>query len=492
VNVDAVPVELRERAQWVVWRSERRSDGKWTKVPYRAVDAHTKASATNPHTWAPFERALAVPAADAQGVGFVFSAEDPYTGVDFDDCIDVTTGELHPAVAEILEALGGYQERSPSGRGIHAIVIGTVPGDRHKTADTPWGGMFEIYDRGRYFTVTGDGSGVPVESQEQVDALYVRMWGEPSSNGARPEPEPEPDGPARELTALLKLGKIRRTVKRDGTPPGDGSASAWDFFLACEARRCGCSLAEFALLLKQARGDDAKSGRADYVEGTWRGAGEEVDTEGEKDPARRLTHRYGLRDDPIVSGEMRDPIVYLTQRSGRVLRLPNIDALFEPNNHSRIVSRIAKTQFARLTGPEAVEFAQLIIALCPSDDVDPLDETRHWPIDFTAEAGKIIESRGSPWDTLAECERLEQTLQSRRSAAARSVVIRDRNGELWLPAGALREHSGARLTWPEFTARLQEIGWRHKDVDVRAPGTRAERDEGKTGRIHRNFYVGRD
>jgi AAA domain len=53
VNFDAIPLELRERRQWVVWRALRREE-KTTKVPYRA-DGAGRASSTDPATWATFE-----------------------------------------------------------------------------------------------------------------------------------------------------------------------------------------------------------------------------------------------------------------------------------------------------------------------------------------------------------------------------------------------------------------------------------------------------
>ena len=52
MNVDAIPLELRERDQWVVWKSVDR-DGKTTKIPLRA-DKGGPASSTDPSTWATF------------------------------------------------------------------------------------------------------------------------------------------------------------------------------------------------------------------------------------------------------------------------------------------------------------------------------------------------------------------------------------------------------------------------------------------------------
>lgn len=57
IRTGAIPAELRQRPQWVLWRLEER-DGKLTKVPYRAADPTRTASTTEPGTWATFEAAL--------------------------------------------------------------------------------------------------------------------------------------------------------------------------------------------------------------------------------------------------------------------------------------------------------------------------------------------------------------------------------------------------------------------------------------------------
>jgi primase-polymerase (primpol)-like protein len=84
------------------------------------------------------------------GLGFVFSVDDPYTGVDLDEVRDRETGELTPEARAIVDTLDSYAEVSPSGVGVHVFVKGAlpVPGKRR--------GGIEAYSSGRYFTVTGD------------------------------------------------------------------------------------------------------------------------------------------------------------------------------------------------------------------------------------------------------------------------------------------------------------------------------------------------
>src|SRR5689334_11666678 len=107
-----IPAELRERKQWLVHRD---------KQPYRALPPRERASVTDPATWASYDDAVAAKAAFAgaaarnpklyrpfDGIGFVFSANDPFVGVDLDRC--VTAGEIHPAAAELITRLNGYTE----------------------------------------------------------------------------------------------------------------------------------------------------------------------------------------------------------------------------------------------------------------------------------------------------------------------------------------------------------------------------------------------
>jgi primase-polymerase (primpol)-like protein len=39
---------------------------------------------------------------DYDGIGFVFTAHDPFCGVDLDSCVDPETGEIEPWATEIL------------------------------------------------------------------------------------------------------------------------------------------------------------------------------------------------------------------------------------------------------------------------------------------------------------------------------------------------------------------------------------------------------
>jgi hypothetical protein len=194
VNRDAIPAELRALPQWVVWRREQR-DGKATKVPYDAVDPQRLASSTDPDTWSAYTYAVkAVERGAADGIGFVFAPHDPFCGLDFDDCVH--GGEIDPYVRRVVRLLDSYGELSPSGTGLHVIARAELAGTRRRTSKTPWGGEFELYDRGRYFTMTGcrlDGAPATVnERQELVDAAREQLLPEPE----RPRPQPRATAPA--------------------------------------------------------------------------------------------------------------------------------------------------------------------------------------------------------------------------------------------------------------------------------------------------------
>ena len=154
VRAENIPEELKDD-QWVAWGYEWR-EGKLTKVP--CTVAGSKASHSNPETWNTFENVLAhaQKRSGERGIGRVFSAYDPYCGVDFDNCL-TESGKLKewakPWIAELRER-GAYIEVSPSGTGLKAIFRATLPnnGRRKKIAD----GEIELYDRLRFFTLTGE------------------------------------------------------------------------------------------------------------------------------------------------------------------------------------------------------------------------------------------------------------------------------------------------------------------------------------------------
>jgi len=175
-----VPAELRALRQWVVWKLVVRGDQKPTKVPHNPVTG-SLASSTNPATWGTFDDCMAaLGRGGLDGLGFVFTADDPYCGIDLDDVIDTTTGEIDADAAATVERFASYTELSPSRTGVHIIVRGKPPACRKR-------GDRECYDRDRYFTFTGVlASPHGIEDRQDVLAAWHRETF-PVQTGDRPQ-----------------------------------------------------------------------------------------------------------------------------------------------------------------------------------------------------------------------------------------------------------------------------------------------------------------
>lgn len=146
----ALPSEMTSLDQWIVWKVEQRN-GKDTKIP---VSPHTErfGATDDPDTWATYEKASGlVNENDKYGLGFVFTEDDDLVGIDLDHVRDPDTGRVTDDRAkEIINQLDSYTEISPSGEGYHVIVKGRLPSGRNRK------GEIEMYDSGRFFTVTGN------------------------------------------------------------------------------------------------------------------------------------------------------------------------------------------------------------------------------------------------------------------------------------------------------------------------------------------------
>jgi hypothetical protein len=177
VNLKKIPPELKARPQWVCWRPD--------KTP---VDPKTgeNAKANDPATWGEYEQAVKHYQAHlgngVAGLGFEFSQADPYAGLDLDECRDPKTGELRYCAGVLLDFLASYSEVSPSKTGAHAIVNAKWPQGAGNKKTLPCGMKVEVYDRLRYFTMTGhhlEGTPTTIEDrQAELTALHTEMFGQ--------------------------------------------------------------------------------------------------------------------------------------------------------------------------------------------------------------------------------------------------------------------------------------------------------------------------
>jgi primase-polymerase (primpol)-like protein len=254
---DAVPEALRRLDRWVLWGWRLRG-GDWTKPPLTAT--LRPASSTDPATWTTFAMAVAAyerhrgQGADGIGLALNLPAEaqprlDPCipVGIDLDKVRDPETGELQPWAAGVVRSLGTYAEASPSGRGVRAFAFATLPPEGRKR------GPVELYERGRYLTVTGrqiDGTPATVEGRQAAVAdLHAAVFGAPRQ-AARPAGRPPADLPDAEL-----VGRCRRW--RHGA--GDRFGRLWDGDRSGHASASEADAALMHYLRFATGGDEARS-----------------------------------------------------------------------------------------------------------------------------------------------------------------------------------------------------------------------------------------
>ena len=239
-EIEQLPTEMIAAPRWINWRPEMR-DGKWSKVPY-VGDSDVKGSSTNADTWRDFWTA-----AEATRSGLGFALGDGWFGIDLDDVADAN--EPHGMAAwawEWLTTHDAYAEWSVSGTGIHVIA---------RDCRLPeWAvnrrGQVEVYEKGRYFTVTGrtvfygrDATSI----QTAVDALCrARLLRE------APRPSTPAEAPRTPAAAL-----------------GDASAADWGLVCSMAQRGLAAPVIESALRIKMVEeGRSEKAMRADYIPNT--------------------------------------------------------------------------------------------------------------------------------------------------------------------------------------------------------------------------------
>lgn len=155
MQFDNIPAELKQLRQWLVWRSRDLGHRKNVKVPYQTRNVWDVASVNRPETWSTFAEAeQAVTANPGLGLGFVFTTNDPYVGIDIDDeaKIDPRNLDNFRKLRDVLLSGDSYAELSPSRNGAHIIVKGKLPRRGYR----PNGINVELYASGRFFTMTGD------------------------------------------------------------------------------------------------------------------------------------------------------------------------------------------------------------------------------------------------------------------------------------------------------------------------------------------------
>lgn len=129
----------------------------------------------------PLDKAIKMVTASAalHGVGLVFTEGCGCTGIDFDNCIDPSTGQanLTSEQREVLKIIKGYafMERSVSGAGLHAFILGDC-------VNAKAAGQIEVFGTSGFIALTGaGGTGVmrpaPREVIEGVLSVVAKLKG---------------------------------------------------------------------------------------------------------------------------------------------------------------------------------------------------------------------------------------------------------------------------------------------------------------------------
>jgi putative DNA primase/helicase len=238
--LETLPEALRDTPHWMGTRFERRKDGKTDKAPYRVVSGLPviKADKTNPENRTTFEEAWgAYERGEVDAIGLVFTEDDPFFAVDLDGVIDLDTGEIHPAAAEVIHTLNSYTELSCSGAGVHVIGHGAKP-EYAGCRSNKLGFDLEIYDSARFVVMTGERMTevtVPKDRQDELLVLCGKLWPKReklySKRPEHPGPVDLEDQELLERARRSRRGAQFRKLYDQGDSSGFASASEADFSL---------------------------------------------------------------------------------------------------------------------------------------------------------------------------------------------------------------------------------------------------------------------
>jgi primase-polymerase (primpol)-like protein len=186
-----LPTRLTEGECFVCWKLEPAKDGKDAKIPYD-VKTGRRAKTSDSETWAGFDAChRAYRLGKYTGIGIVLTGGDGLVCIDLDHCLD-EKGKPTTEALTIITKFSTYIEVSPSGSGLHVWLEGEKPGDSCKK------GIVEIYESGRYITLTGK----PLfkdstvhrkvnEQQKELEALYWSLWPKEEEKEEKPIAESE-------------------------------------------------------------------------------------------------------------------------------------------------------------------------------------------------------------------------------------------------------------------------------------------------------------
>nr|DAG41628.1 MAG TPA: dsDNA helicase [Caudoviricetes sp.] len=174
--LEQFPQALKESRRWVCFDASK-----------RPIDPATgqNAKPNDPATWGTLDTAqAAVTRFGLRGVGVLLG--EGLCGIDIDHCRDPGTGALSAMAEAIIGRMQTYTEASPSGTGVHLLFYGQKPAGACRKSSIG----LEMYDGGRYFTVTGNALNACAIEERTAECAAVH-----EQYLAKPEPPALPSAP---------------------------------------------------------------------------------------------------------------------------------------------------------------------------------------------------------------------------------------------------------------------------------------------------------
>lgn len=231
-QINNIPAELRSIPRWYVYKLTPKKDksgkptGKHGKEPADPITGRNACWKTDPKSAMTFEQAVAAlrknKPRNLAGIGFVFTREEPYSGIDIDGCLEAD-GKPDLQAEQILEEIDTYTEVSRSGTGVHLIVRGKLEqgddGARHDDGKR----SFECYSAGRFFVFTGNVLPGRTEIKDHEEKLrwFRKKYASAPAKKAEPvtpplcdRPEPTPAISPAKSAGNLDDEKILEIIRR--------------------------------------------------------------------------------------------------------------------------------------------------------------------------------------------------------------------------------------------------------------------------------------
>jgi primase-polymerase (primpol)-like protein len=184
----------------------------------------------------------------------MLTGDDPFVGIDLDDCRDPQNGALTPEAQRIIAHLQSYTEVTPSGTGVRIFVRGQLPPEGRVMKNLAGITSLELYDgmpapdgtpRTHALSVTGqhlEGTPTAIEDrQAELDRLHEEVFGARQARqtvAAVPAPASTPvQSPSLSDTTILEKAQRARNGAGfsrlwHGDTSGYASASEADLALA--------------------------------------------------------------------------------------------------------------------------------------------------------------------------------------------------------------------------------------------------------------------